>query len=216
MKIRILMLFSISVLVFNAGCARTVTSIITYGTQAEVEITLRGTMEATDARSFLVLSSSRTYSIPLPYPLNPNNFEFIEPGMVPQLGSITDYYTNFYSGWAGYVMTAPEGYILVPGPFVQGTTASREVLGSLGEINNKIKFLFTLDRLFGATIPATIYFDIVSVSWPTGAAKFSIDHINSTDAYISKISGSKISVTDEEDLTLDPGLDILNCTVTIQ
>jgi len=213
------LIFMLFLILLLSGCARTVTSIISYGTQAEVEVTLRGTMEANNARYFLVVSSSPTYAIPLPYPFNPNYFEFIEPGMTPQPGSgnITDYYTNFYSGWAGYVMAGgTEGVILVPGPFVEGTAATRESIADTAVGGSTIKFLFALDRIFGATIPDTIYFDFVSVDWPTGAAKYSIDHLNSTNAYIPKLSSSKKSVDDEEDPTIDPAMDILNCTVTIQ
>jgi hypothetical protein len=198
------------------GCAKTVTSIVTFGDQMVVEITLRGTLDINNDRYFMVLSSSPYFTIPLPPPDN-IIFEFIEPGMSPQLGSMTDYYTNYYSTWAGYTIMDPSGFTLVRGPFVLGVEASREVFASPGDLNtNKIRFTFPLERLFGSTVPDKIYFDIASVDWPAGAQKFCADHLTSTNAYISKLAGSVQVITDEEDPSIDPALDILSCIVTIQ
>lgn len=197
------------------SCARTVTSIVTYGDQMVVEATLRGTMEASANRYFLVISSNANYKIPLPPPDN-IEYEFIEPGSPPQLGSIEAYYTNYYSTWSGYIMAEPGGYFLVKGPFVQNQTTTREVLSSLGESSSQIKFNFRLSQIFGTSVPNTIYFDFVSVKWPTDDAKLAADHLTLTNAYISKISGSTVTVTDPENDAADPALNILTCTVTIQ
>lgn len=198
------------------SCARTVTQYVTYGDQMVVEVTLRGTMEAGANRYFMVLASSSNYKIPLPPPDNPNYDEFLEPGTEPKLGNIADYYTNYYSTWAGYIMVESGGYFLVDGPFVQGQVTTREPLSDLGEISSKIKFNFRLSQIFGSSIPSTIYFDFVSVPWPSDSSKLLADHLTSTNAYVSKVAGSTATIPDDPDDSLAPALDILKCTVTIQ
>lgn len=197
------------------GCARTVTQIVTYGETMVVEVTLRGSMEVVSNRYFMVLASAESYKIPLPPPDN-IVYEFIEPGSIPQQGSVADYFTKYYSTWSGYIVAEPAGYFLVKGPFVQGQGISREVLSNLGEINTVITYNFRLDRIFGASVPSSIYFDFVTVSWPAAAQKFSKDHLTSTNAYISKVVGSTITIADDENDVLDPALNILKCTVTMQ
>jgi hypothetical protein len=200
-----------------SGCARTVTQYVTYGNQMVVEVTLRGTMEASANRYFMVLVSRSDYKIPLPPPDN-IDYEFIEPGTEPRLGSLEAYYTNFYSSWEGYCVVEPGGYFLADGPFIQGAVLTRESLSNLGEIGTKIKFNFRLSQVFGASVPNTIYFDFVSVPWPADDAKLPADHLTSTNAYISsaRVSGSTQTVNDEANYALEDSLDILQCTVTIQ
>lgn len=212
-KLLIVMVLALAV----SGCARTVTQYVTYGNQMVVEVTLRGTMEASANRYFMVLASRSDYSIPLPRPDN-IDYEFIEPGTEPRLGSPEAYYTNFYSSWEGYCVVEPGGFFLADGPFIQGAALTRESLSSLGEISTKIKFNFRLSQVFGASVPDTIYFDFVSVPWPADDSKLPADHLTSTNAYISsaRVSGSTQTVEDEPNYSLDGSLDILNCTVTIQ
>jgi hypothetical protein len=210
--------FAFLLLTFNflVGCARTVTSIVTYGDQMVVEVTLRGTLDINNYRYFMVCSADPNFKIPLPPPDN-IIFEFIEPGMSPQLGSISDYYTNYFSTWSGYMLMDPAGFTLVKGPFVQGVDASREVIATPGDLNTaKIRFTFPLERLFSASVPDKIYFDFATVPWPTGAQKLCVDHLTTTNAYISRLAGSVQMIQDEEDLSVAPALDIIGCTVTIQ
>jgi hypothetical protein len=197
------------------GCARTVTQYVTYGDQLVVEVTLRGTMEIAADRYFMVLASKEGYKIPLPPPDN-IDFEFIEPGTEPKLGTMADYYANFYSSWEGYVTVEPGGYFLVDGPFVMGQAITREPLASLGEISTKIQFNFRLSQIFKTGIPNTIYFDFIAVPWPNDTAKLPADHLTSTNAYVSKVAGSTVTVMDDPSDAIEPDLDILKCTVTIQ
>ncbi|MBI5078912.1 hypothetical protein HZB08_02700 [Candidatus Saganbacteria bacterium] len=197
------------------SCARSVTQIVNYGDQMAVEVTLAGTMDASANRYFLILSSTPDYKIPLPPPDNPS-WEALEPGSQPQQGAAADYYSNFYATWTGYVIVEPGGCLLAKGPFVQNQTVSRETLSTLSEIDNKIRFNFRLDRVFGAAVPAQIYFDFISVPWPSGAAKIPADHLSSTNNYISKVSGSILTVNDEVNVSLDPARDIISCKVAVQ
>lgn len=205
------------IIVLFSGCARTVTQIVPYGTQMLVEVTLRGTMEVNNNRYFLVLSSNKDFKIPLPPPYELAEApEFIEPGIIPQLGSIESYYNHFFSTWSGYVVIEPAGFFTVKGPFVLGQVVSREIFASLEEQNNIIKFNFDLSLIFGTAIPDTIYFDFVTVDWPEGSAKIPKDHLTLTDAYISKVSGSKKTIDNLSDESLKDSLDILRCVVVIQ
>ncbi|MFH1577413.1 MAG: hypothetical protein ABID35_07705 [Candidatus Margulisiibacteriota bacterium] len=209
------MLLVISCLLL-VGCSRTVTQIVNYGDQMTVSVTLRGNIDVSANRYFMVLSDNRNFKVPLPPPYQLDTApEFIEPDMTPQTGSLEAYFTNFFSAWSGYVVLDTTGYTLVTGPFVINQAPTREVLSTLGSINTTISFDFRLGELF-ATVPDLIYFDIIAVSWPDGAEKVPADHLPSTDNSISKIQGSIKTVADIEDPSLDPGLDIINCTVEIQ
>lgn len=201
----------------NLGCARTVTPRVAFGEQMTVTVTLRDTLSINDNRYFLVLSTSSGLKVPLPYPdINTNSPEFIEPGMIPQLGTEEAYYSSYYGTWSGYIELDPGGYFLTKGPFVVNQTTTREPLSTLDSINKTISFSFRLDRIFGSTVPDYIYYDFVSVSWPTGQAKIPADHLTSTNAYIAKASGSIATVSDGQDLTIDGSLDIVNCKVEIE
>jgi hypothetical protein len=166
-------------------------------------------------RYFLVLARTPDYRVPLPPPDN-IVFEMIEPGTTPRSGALADYYTNYYSTWEGYCIVDPGGYFLADGPFVIGAPLTREVIASLGTVTTHLNFNFELSRVFGTAIPDTIYFDLVTVPWPDEAARLPADHLAATDAYISKIAGSTVTVVDESNPLLDAALDITRCSVTIQ
>ncbi len=204
-------------LVIAAGCARTVTSIVDFGETMVVEVTLRGTINYNANRYFLVLSDKAAFKIPLPSPyVDLSSPEFLEPGMTPTLGSIEAYYSNYYSTWSGFIEADPAGYELVPGPFILGAATTKESLGNYGTIGAKLNFTFNLAKVFGAALPDKIYFDIVAVPWPDGLAKIPDDHLNSTNAYISKISGSTASFSDPVDESVAAERDILTLQVEIQ
>jgi hypothetical protein len=210
-------LFIVSLfIVLITGCARSVTSYVNYGTQMVVEVTLRGTIETTANRYFLVLARTAAYSVPLPLPYNVGQYEMIEPGTAPRSGTWSDYQTNFYCSWEGYCLTEANSHLTVKGPFTYNVTPSREVITSVGERTNKLSYTFSLSKIFGASIPDTIYFDLVTVPWPNADLRLPADHLAITDAYVSKIAGSTRTVPDEENLALDAAVDIKECTVTIQ
>jgi len=199
-----------------AGCARTVTPLVNYGSQLQVTVTLRGNFDPDANRYFLVLSDNPNYKVPLPPPDQLSAApEFIEPEMSPISGSREAYFTNFFSSWSGYMIVEPLGFTLVKGPFVSNQTPTREVQQLLGTISNKMTFSLRLDKLF-TTVPDKIYFDFVAVPWPNGAAKIPADHLPSTNNSIAGLSGSIVSVDDIQEPALDAGLDIINCRVEIQ
>ncbi|MFH1347385.1 MAG: hypothetical protein ABIH22_01715 [Candidatus Margulisiibacteriota bacterium] len=211
-----IILVSLFLIMHTTGCSRTVTPIVSYGEELVVSVTLRGNIDLNSNRYFMVISNNANYKIPLPPPDQLDDApEFIEPDMTPQVGSLEAYFTNFFSTWSGYIILNTTGYELVKGPFIQGQAPTREVLATLGNINNKISFSFTLDRLF-ATIPDQVYFDVVTVPWPTGEEKVPSDHLPSTDNSISKIAGSIEDIDDDQDSGLDASLDIVNCRVEVQ
>ncbi len=212
----ILLGFGVLSLGFNPGCAKTVTQLVTYGDEMVVEVTLRGNVDFEANRYFLIVSSNSAYKVPLPAPDYLEDApELIEPGDTPLLGSQEAYYSNFYNTWSGYVILDPSGFTMVRGPFVVGTTPTREVLSSLEEISPKITFSFRLGRMF-AIVPDQIYFDFVTVPWPDGNPKIPTDHLPTSNNYISKISGSIVSIDDGVDVDLEASEDIISCKVEIQ
>ncbi|MFA5840387.1 MAG: hypothetical protein WC890_07035 [Candidatus Margulisiibacteriota bacterium] len=198
-----------------SGCSRYVTPVVNYGEQMTVVVTLRGALNVTANRYFLVMSSGSSLAVPLPPPDNPYYYEMIEPGTIPINNSIVDYYNTYYSTWSGYVIADNGGFFTVMGPFVSGEAITRESLANLGDLTTTVRFVVPLNKIF-ATTPSTIYFDLVTVNWPDGLPKIPVDHLTTTNAYISKISGSYITVEDSEDLSIDSSLDILSCYVEIQ
>jgi len=205
----------IIILLLIQGCAKTVTPIVTFGEQMIVTVTLRGNFDVINNRYFLVLASSASLNIPLPPPDN-IEYEMIEPGTDPISGSEEAYYLNYYSTWNGYSILEPGGYYLVAGPFVQNQTNTRESLGFIGNVNKTIVFNFDLSKVFGTTIPGNIYFDVVTVDWPDGHMKLPYDHLTSTNAYISKVSGSVVNIDDGQDAALESSLDIISCKAEIE
>lgn len=199
-----------------AGCAKTVTHIVSYGSQMTVEVTLRGNYDATANRYFLVLGSSSNLAVPLPPPDNISYDEMLEPGDTPVQGAVADYYSTYYDTWAGYIIIDPDGYYLVKGLFVQNQTNTREAIANLGSPSNKLSFDFNLSKIFGNSIPDPIYFDFVSVAWPDGQQKLPSDHLSATNPYISKIVGSILNIDNGDDTRVDAALDITRCDVEIQ
>jgi hypothetical protein len=199
------------------GCAKTVTN-VNFGSTLSVTVTLRGNIDVSSNRYFLVLADDPTFKFPLPPPNN-LQYEFLEPdGAKPQDGSSLEaYYTDFFSTWASYVVLDSGGYFALPGPFVQSAPITRPgpfALYTSG--SNKISFNFQLNRLYPAGVPSNAYFDFVTVKWPAAGQKQSADHLESTNAYIATMSGSRLSVSDAPDSTIDPSLDILSIEVSVQ
>jgi hypothetical protein len=199
----------------NLGCARNVTQIVDYGEQMMVTVTLRGTVEVAANRYFLVLSGNSGLTVPHPPPDNPSRYEMIEPGTVPINGTLADYYTNYYSTWGGYVIADTGGYFTVMGAFIEGQAITRESLTNLGTPSTTLNFTVPLNKIFSST-PNTIYFDFITVDWPDGQPKIPSDRLTTTNAYISKLSGSIQSIDDTEDPGVDAALDILRCRIEMQ
>ncbi|PIS28088.1 hypothetical protein COT42_08890 [Candidatus Saganbacteria bacterium CG08_land_8_20_14_0_20_45_16] len=198
------------------GCARTVTSLVTFGEALKVEVTFRGPIDADNNRYFLILSDRADYRVPLPQPdVLADAPELIEPGTTPQSGSQEAYYANFFSSWSGYAILEGINFSLVKGPFVLGLELTREVVATLAENNNKLSFTFSLERLF-ATLPSQIYYDVVAVPWPNGEVKIPADHLPSIGNSISKVAGAISTVDDTQDDWLAPSLDIIGCRLEVQ
>jgi len=197
------------------GCAKTVTPTTTYGTEAVVEITLRGNADVINNRYFMVLSNSQSFSVPLTYADN-TEYEFLSVGDPPQSGSQESYYTKYYSTWNGYIELNNNGYYLTKGPFTYETTATPEPLSLFDGNTNTLKFDFRLDRIFGTSIPDTIYFDLITVSYPLSGSKRTQDLLYPDRLPIPKGSSAEKSGSDLSDTTLNSSLDITGWKVRIQ
>ncbi len=198
------------------GCSRTVTQMPTFGSELYVEFTLGDTADVVNNRYFVIFSTMESYRIPLPPPDSLD--EFLEPGDEPQPGTSTkaDYFNNYYSTWAGYVVVDSLGYSFAKGPFSINTPISKEVLSGIGNPSNKLSFNIRLDKIFGSTLPNQIYFDIISASYPASSLKVLKDRISPPTVYFEPIKGTIIQRTDADTTVVaEPNLDIINWKVSL-
>lgn len=203
-------------LLLLAGCSRTVTQMPTFGSEVNIEIDLAGTANVTGNRYFIVFSTIEAYQIPLSPPDSLD--EFLEPGDEPQPGtkSKADYFGQYYSTWAGYVVIDSQGYSVVKGPFNITTPISREAIGGLGNLTDKFNFNLRLDRIFGATLPEKIYFDIITASYPANSSKLLSDRISPPVIYFEPIKGTIVSKSDVDTASVsEPSLDIDNWKINL-
>ncbi len=207
---------TIIICLFVGGCSRTVTTMPVLGTQMAVDITLRGTADVTNNKYFVILSTMEAYQIPLPPPYSLD--EFLEPGDTPQPGTQTldYYYSTYYSTWAGYIVVDSQGYSFEKGPFVYNVINSKQSIAGLGNVTNKLSFVIDLTRIFGSNLPKTIYYDVVSVSYPSNALKILKDRISPPTFSFEPLQGTVIQKTDIDSTTvIDPSTDIISWTINI-
>ncbi|HTY12737.1 MAG TPA: hypothetical protein VMD02_00955 [Candidatus Omnitrophota bacterium] len=199
-----------------AGCSRTITTIPTYGSQMAVEVDFRGNIDLSKNRYFMIISTTESFSYPVLPPDGTTLDEFLEPGDNPVNGNKADYFTKYYSTWYAYIVLDNMGFSLGRGPFSISTPVTREPVAALPYISNVVNFSVRLDQIFGNNIPDTIYFDIVSVDYPTNSLKYLKDRISPPGRNISKIAGSVLTRVDETRTDIDPSLDIVGWSVQIQ
>jgi len=212
-------LFVISLFIFClilTGCSRTVTVIPSFGTQMTVTATFRGNIDLSNNRYFMVISTNESYSFPMLPPEGGSLDEFLEPGDSPVVGDKADYFTKYYSTWHSYIILDSLGYYLVRGPFAITNTITRELISSTIPQTNYLNFTIRLDRIFGASLPDNIYFDVISVDYPAGAQKYLKDHIAPPGRSISSVSGSILSQNDEVKDDINESLDIISWSVSIE
>ena len=205
------------------SCAKTVTQ-VNFGSTMLVTVTLRGNADIANNRYFMVLSADQNFKAPLPPLENSGYYEFLDLASntlpVDNSHPLADYYANFFTTWAGYVKLDTSGYAAVPGPFTSSLEAipgATSITGT-GLGTNTLSFNFQLTQIF-ATVPSTVYFDVITVPWTAGQQKIPADHINASNLSIATLSGSTTgTITDLTDygVSSDPSLDILNCKVTVQ
>lgn len=194
----------------SAGCSRTVTTMPTFGSELNVEITLGSAADVINNRYFVIFSTIESYQIPLPPPNSQD--EFLEPGNTPQPGAktLSEYFSQYYSTWSNYVVIDSQGYSLVNGPFIATNSVTREFLSGLGTVTDKLAFTVRLDKLFGATLPKQVYIDIISASYPQNSLKVLKDRISPPTNNFEPIKGTIITKSDETNSDIDPSLDILS------
>ncbi|KAF0133888.1 MAG: hypothetical protein FD145_1000 [Candidatus Saganbacteria bacterium] len=207
---------SFALIIFFSGCARNVTQIVTYGTQMTVTVSFRGAIDLTNNRYFVVISSQESYSLPLLPPEGSSTDEFLEPGDSPISGSISDYYSKYYSSWHSLVVADNLGIFIIPGPFSTTSSTTREIISTIPAISDNISFTIRLDKIFTSSVPETIYFDIISANYPPSSQKYLKDHIAPPGRSISKVTGSILSQSDESKSDIDASQDITTWTVKIE
>lgn len=196
------------------GCARTVTSVITYGDEMSVEVSFTDTMNMTSNYYYMVISSQEAFQIPYdPYdPL----VEFIEPGLPPSEPGV-DYY-EYYQTWDGYVILDNTGsgvVWLVNGPFTSSAESyadyTRTQIGEITQLSDKWTFNFDLSQLYGSAVPTTIYFDFITVA---SATKIVQDHLGA-NAYITSYADSTSDGSDDTTVDVDASQDIISYSVVV-
>jgi hypothetical protein len=181
-----------------------------------VEADFRGNLDLTHNRYFMIISTQESYAFPILPPEGTSLDEFLEPGDSPVVGSLADYFSKYYSTWYAYIVLDNTGYHLARGPFSVTTPVTREVMGYFYTQPNTLYFTIRLNQIFGATVPDNIYFDIISVDYPSNGQKYLKDHVAPPSRSISKIAGSLLSKSDPADSNIDPSLDIISWTVKIE
>lgn len=198
----LLLLFTVLI-----GCARTVTERVSFGSEITFDINFRGEMDIGNNKYFIVISTDEAYQIPF------TPYEFIEPGIPPTNPSTIDELYQYYGTWSGYILVDAGIIYLVSGPFISTTEAyAHTQIGTVTEISEKLAFSFSVDKLFPGSLPSSIYFDFVTVD----ASKFLKDHLTPPSEYISIYQNVIVTGSDEQDLSIDQSLDILDWVVTIQ
>lgn len=190
----------------------------TFGNEMAFEITLQGNYDVINNKYFIVFSTMEGYQIALPQPDGMD--EFLVPGDIPQPGGIStqEYFSKYYSTWAGVILVDSQGYQLIQGPFNINNPVTREVFATLDNASNKLQFNININRIYGNTLPNLIYIDIISASYPTGTFKSLKDRISPPAYSFEPIKGSVISYNDTDSLVnpiADPSLNITNWKVTL-
>jgi hypothetical protein len=188
------------------GCARTVTPEVDFGTTAVVEVHLRGNVDVTQNKYYMVISTQESYQLPF-YP-----YEFIEPEVAPTDPTVN--YYLYYSTWYSYVvLDSSSNYFRVPGPFV----STQEVythyqIGSLTSPTSILRFNLNLNEVFPNGIPTRFYFELVTV----GSTRMLRDYLGYPNKSILTYKDTELSETDAENSDIDASLDILSWKVLIQ
>jgi hypothetical protein len=172
--------------VLISGCSRVVTERVPFGSSIIADVNFSSDINFTINKYFMVISSASDYQIPVP-----PDYEFIEPGLPPADPQI-DYF-QYYGTWS------TESYERV------------QIGGPVG-VEDKLTFEFRIDQIFDSPLPDTIHFDFVSVD-PTN---FLQDHLTTPGNSIIRFDGMIVTGSDEGNSEIDPSLDILDWSITIQ
>jgi hypothetical protein len=212
-KLKLILVFLV-LLIIVAGCSNTVTQLLPFGDELLVRVTFRENIDYVNNRYFMVISTPEAPSIPLGPPDSLD--EFLEPGAQPQIGDLQDYYDNYFSTWHSYIILDASGFSLGKGPFIVNTQPTKETFQFAAGDTSEIQFNISLARIFGNNLPERFYFDIVSVDYPSGGAKYLKDKISPPDHYIVINQGAVVSQSDEENTSISGSLDILDWEVKIE
>lgn len=197
-----------------AGCSRTVTSIVDYGSQLTITANFRETIDLTNNRYFVVFSTVEAYSIPLPPPDSTD--EFLEPGVAPRVGDMSTYFSKYYSTWAAYIIVDSLGYSLARGPFIATDPVVRQTFAGLGTVGSSLSFTLRLDQIFGTNVPQNIVFDIIAVEYPADSLKLLRDRTSPPVRKIEKTRGSVLTESSGSYTSIPGSLDITSWTAKIE
>jgi len=201
-----LAIISLLIACLISGCASFVTERVPFGTRMTVDVSFSSSINFSQNKYYFVISSDPDYQIPLP-----PDYEFIEPGIPPMDPQID--YLQFYETWSGYVVLDSGILYLVSGPFTSTAESyGRIQVGGPLEVTNGFNFQFILDEVYGSELPDTIHFDLITVD----STRFVQDHLTTPNKSIIRYDGMIVTGSDESYPDIDPSLDILGWSVSIQ
>jgi len=221
-KISFLFLFFALAAQFIGGCARTVTQLPAVGGQLSLEIKFRGDVDTVNNRYYIVFGPSSILS-------SSKNYYFFAPGDGYDLNKtdvlyasteVSYYYDNYFYSWMDFIILKNNKYDISSGPYVSAASheayaAARTILTyraepSGADAKKKMVLNFYLSRL-SVPLPDPLSFTFICVD-SNGVIRDLLMEANS----ISLTSGATVNKTEISDTSIDPSLDIISWSMTIQ
>lgn len=184
-----------ALLLFSAGCSRTVTPLFPAGKNITIDINFRGGIDTGDYgnRYYIIFNNNSAPNIPF---MN-TGVQFVEPGIIPDQPDI-DYYGKYYSTWKNYIVLDGNTYSLVYGPFTSEAVPTKETIATWNA-NEPGRMLVSFDIGRLGVLTDRLNFDFVTVNKETKMVmdNLSIDNKSLSSYYIFTIADSAASGSDE-------------------
>lgn len=204
----LVIVFLLSIILFNYGCARVVSGLASRVLSVEIELAAD---RDPSAYYYLVFNTAGQPPV-IPNPLRGYFYTPDDPNFQFDLAS------DYLPTWTHYIVLGPEGfYKLIKGPFVSGATFVPEYLEVFSGPANKFLLQFTLNR-FGTEDLNTINFNFITVNTDRQV----VDKLGFDYALAPVEAGVSVAVSPEGGDALDsfgqnvPSLDILGGVVMIE
>jgi len=207
----------LSFVIFLSGCAKTVVPLPSVGNQLTVTITMRGDVDASKYKYYMVFGSSNPV---LPYP----GTYFFGPGEEYDTNKmnvsydLNYYYVNYFATWNDFILLKNNFYYITNGAFTSSASHTTYAPNYLDvrptgdtSLSKKIVLTFYFSKL--STLPADLYFNFVCID-ENGYLR---DYLRSTDNNVSTNAGTTITdKTEPTDLATQPALDIISWGMSVQ
>jgi len=208
------------VILFMAGCARTVTVRPDVGNQMSIEISFRSDVDTAANRYYMVFGgTSPSFTDKGSYFFAPG--EEYDREKLDVSSEAAYYYDNFFSTWDDFITLRDNTFYITNGPFSSASEHSsyspallsyRSIPSAGSESAKKVELIFDLSK-FPPPLPTEIYFNFLSVGPDSRMA----DLLGATDNKISVNIGSSVhNISELPDMSIDGSLDIISWKAEIQ